>query len=98
MAEETAGRSYGGKWKKWLLIYLAIAVVAYVVVYFVFIRDTGASGSGGTGGTGGGDGGGTQGGGYFVLAPLVGQALAYVRARFASLRDRAGRTVRPARV
>ncbi len=76
MAEEAAGR-YRGRWKKWLVIYLAVAVVAYVVIYFVFIRDTGASG--GSGGTGGNSG--TNGGGYFILAPLGGQALGYLRAR-----------------
>ena len=52
MADEGAG--YRGRWKKWLAIYAAIAVVLYLVIYFVFIRDSGGSGGGG--------------GGYFVLA------------------------------
>lgn len=65
--EERSG--YGGKWKKWLLIYLAIAVVAYAIIYFVFIRDSGAYGGGGSGSSGGGTGG-------YWLVPIMLQAQA----------------------
>ena len=58
MAQDQA-RSYKGRWKKWLLLYLAIGVIAYVIVYFVFFHNGG--GSGGSGG----------GGGYFVIPLLL---------------------------
>ncbi|MEK9167174.1 MAG: hypothetical protein AAB613_00290 [Patescibacteria group bacterium] len=45
---EPAGQpsgSYGqkGGWKKWLLIYVVIAVVVYGIIYYFFMRDTGSS-------------------------------------------------------
>jgi hypothetical protein len=58
MAERTERRSgYGGRWKKWLLIYLAIGAVAYLIIYLVFFH------------SGGGYGGGGGGGGYALLVP-----------------------------
>jgi len=61
MAEQGTDQKagYRGRWKKWLLIYLAIGAVAYAIIYFVFLHHSG----GGSGGGGGG------GGGYFLLAP-----------------------------
>ena len=64
MAESSG---YGGTWKKWLVVYLAVAVVAYLVIYLVFLRD-----SGGAGGTGGGDGN----SGYVLLPVMFVQGLA----------------------
>ena len=52
---------YGGTWKKWLVVYLVIAVVAYLVIYLVFLRDSG--GGGGPGGDGG--------GGPYALLPVM---------------------------
>ena len=63
--EQDQKQGYGGRWKKWLLIYLGAAVVIYAIVYFVFFYHSG--GYGGGGGTGGG---GTGGGGYWVFALL----------------------------
>lgn len=42
----TEGRSpgYGSRWKKWLLIYVAVGVVAYLVVYLVFFHHGGGVG------------------------------------------------------
>jgi hypothetical protein len=61
MAEQSTDQKagYRGRWKKWLLIYLAIGAVAYAIIYFVFLHHSG-------GGSGGG------GGGYFLLAPPMG--------------------------
>ena len=50
MAEESSG--YRGRWKKWVLIYLAVAIVIYAIIYFVFLHKSGGS---------------SGGGGYFVL-------------------------------
>ena len=63
MAEQRTERrgGYGSKWKKWLLIYLAVGAVVYAIIYFVFLNHGG--------GYGGGSGGGGGGGGYFLLAP-----------------------------
>jgi len=38
-----SGGGYGrkGGWKKWLLIYVVIAVVVYGIIYFFFMRDAG---------------------------------------------------------
>ena len=59
MAEQhTEQRGYRGRWKKWLLIYLAIGVIVYLVVYFVFIHSSGGYGGGG-------------GGGYGILVPSL---------------------------
>jgi len=63
MAEQRAG--YRGRWKKWLLLYVAIGAIVYLVVYFVFIHGSGGYGGGGGGGTGGG------GGGYGILVPSL---------------------------
>lgn len=40
---------YGRNWKKWLGIYLAVAVVAYLVVFLVFFSHGGGGGGGGFG-------------------------------------------------
>ena len=39
MAETEAG--YLRKWKKWLAIYLAVAVVVYLIVFLVFFNHGG---------------------------------------------------------
>lgn len=44
-SQETSKKGYGSKWKRYVVIYLLIAVVVYAVIYFAFIRD--ASGGGG---------------------------------------------------
>lgn len=44
MAQTEAG--YRRKWKKWLTIYLAIAVVAYLIVFLVFFSHGGGGGAG----------------------------------------------------
>jgi len=40
------GRSagYGSRWKKWVLIYVAVGAVAYLVVYLVFLHHGGGAG------------------------------------------------------
>jgi len=43
MAESTG---YGGKWKRWLAIYLAIGVVVYLAVYLLFFANGGGGGRG----------------------------------------------------
>ena len=35
---------YGSKWKKWLGIYVAVALVAYLVIYLVFFHHGGGGG------------------------------------------------------
>ncbi len=45
--QETPKKGYGSKWKRYLVIYLLIAVVAYAVIYFAFIRDASGGGNGG---------------------------------------------------
>lgn len=42
MAHSEAG--YRRKWKKWLAIYLAVAVVAYLIVYLAFFSHGGGGG------------------------------------------------------
>ena len=37
-------RGYGGKWKKWLLIYLVIGAVVYAIIYFAFLNGSGGYG------------------------------------------------------
>jgi hypothetical protein len=64
-AEQKAG--YRGRWKKWLLLYLAIGAIVYLVVYFVFFHGGGGYGGGGSGGDGGGGGGGR----YTLLVPSL---------------------------
>jgi hypothetical protein len=64
--EQDQRQGYGGRWKRWLLIYLGAAVVIYAIVYFAFFYHSGGYGGGGGGG------GGTGGGGYWVLALLGG--------------------------
>jgi preprotein translocase subunit SecG len=64
-------RGYGSKWKKWLLIYLAVGAVVYAIIYFVFLSHGGGYGGGGSGGGGG---------GYFLLAPSM-SLLARMRRR-----------------
>ncbi len=42
MAEgKGSGSGYGSRWKKWLLVYVAVGAVAYVVVYLVFFHHGG---------------------------------------------------------
>jgi hypothetical protein len=36
MAQSDSG--YGGRWKKWLAIYLAVGAVAYLAVYALFFH------------------------------------------------------------
>jgi hypothetical protein len=38
------GFGYGGRWKKWLAIYLAVAGVAYLGVYLMFFHHAGGGG------------------------------------------------------
>ena len=42
-----AQEGYGSRWKKWLLVYVAVAIVAYVVIYFAFFHHSSGSGGGG---------------------------------------------------
>jgi hypothetical protein len=41
MAQSTG---YGGKWKRWLAIYLAIGAVVYVLLYLLFFANGGGRG------------------------------------------------------
>ena len=68
-------RGYGGKWKKWLAIYVAVGAVVYAIIYFAFLRHSGGYGGGGGGGSGGG------GGGGYSLIPLPLFTLRYVMDR-----------------
>jgi hypothetical protein len=45
MSERSGG--YGSRWKKWVLVYVAVGIVLYAVVYFVFIHQGSSGGSGG---------------------------------------------------
>lgn len=45
MAQTEAG--YSRKWKKWVAIYLAIAVVVYLIAFLVFFNHGGGGGGGG---------------------------------------------------
>jgi len=38
--------AYGGRWRRWLAIYLAVAAVAYVAVYLFFFHHGGAGAGG----------------------------------------------------
>jgi hypothetical protein len=68
MAEAEQKTGYRGRWKKWLLLYVAIGAIVYVVVYFVFLHGGGGGyGGGGSGGSSGGGGG----GGYTILIPSL---------------------------
>jgi hypothetical protein len=40
MSEQKPG-GYGTNWRKWLLIYLVVGVVAYLLIYFLFFSDGG---------------------------------------------------------
>ena len=42
-----AQEGYGSRWKKWLLVYVGVAIVAYAVIYFAFFHHSGGSGGGG---------------------------------------------------
>jgi len=42
MAQDESG--YGGRWKKWLAIYLAVGAVAYLGVYLLFFHHGGGGG------------------------------------------------------
>jgi hypothetical protein len=37
--EEKRKSGYGSRWKRWLLIYLAVGAVAYLIIYLVFFSD-----------------------------------------------------------
>jgi hypothetical protein len=39
MEEKKSG--YGSKWKRWVLIYLAVGAVAYLIIYLAFFRGGG---------------------------------------------------------
>jgi hypothetical protein len=39
--EEQPKKGYGGNWKKWLAIYLAVGGIAYLIIYLVFFSDGG---------------------------------------------------------
>ncbi len=41
-----AQQGYGSRWRRWLLIYAGIAVVAYAVIYFAFFQHGGSGGGG----------------------------------------------------
>ena len=79
MEQKQEQGGYGGRWKKWLLIYAVAGAIVYLVIYLVFLRDSGYGGGGGGGGTGGGGGGR---GGYFLLAlPVASAAWQTIRSR-----------------
>jgi hypothetical protein len=42
MSQKASG--YAGRWKRWLTIYLGVAVVAYVAVYLLFFHHGGGAG------------------------------------------------------
>ncbi len=42
MADRSTG--YGGRWKKWLAIYVAVGAVAYLIAYLVFFHHSGGGG------------------------------------------------------
>ena len=44
MATEDRSSGYRGRWKKWLLIYLAVGAVVYAIVYFAFFSGGGGGG------------------------------------------------------
>jgi hypothetical protein len=54
-----AQQGYGSRWRRWLLIYAGIAIVAYAVIYFAFFHS----------------GGGSCGGGLYLLGALPGVEL-----------------------
>jgi hypothetical protein len=56
--KQQQGSRYGSRWKKWLLVYIAIAAIAYFVIYLVFFHHGGGGGGGG-------------GGGYLILPLLL---------------------------
>jgi len=69
-----AQQGYGSRWKKWLLVYVGVAIVAYAVIYFAFFHH-GGSGSGG--------------GGLYLLGALPGvELLAERTSRRRSIRER----------
>src|SRR5207247_7199680 len=42
--KQQQGSRYGSRWKKWLLVYVAIAAIAYLVIYLVFFHHGGGYG------------------------------------------------------
>lgn len=44
MSESSGKRSYGRNWKKWLVIYLAAAVVVYGLIYLILQSGGGPGG------------------------------------------------------
>ena len=41
-----AQQGYGSGWRKWLLVYVGVALVAYAVIYFAFFHHSGSGGGG----------------------------------------------------
>ena len=41
-----AQQGYGSRWKRWLLVYVGVALVAYAVIYFAFFHHGGSGGGG----------------------------------------------------
>lgn len=39
MEEKKKKSGYGSRWKRWVLIYLAVGAVAYLIIYLVFFSD-----------------------------------------------------------
>ena len=80
MEQKQEQGGYGGKWKKWLLIYAVAGAIVYLVIYLVFLRDIRlwrGRWRSRHGGAGGGR------GGYFLLTlPVVSTARDNIRARF----------------
>jgi hypothetical protein len=45
MPEQTPQKSgYGSRWKKYVLIYILVAIVAYGVIWYLFFRGGGGNG------------------------------------------------------
>jgi hypothetical protein len=44
MADRTSG--YGGRWKRWLAIYLVVGIAAYAAIYLLFMHHGGGSAGG----------------------------------------------------
>ena len=44
--KQQQGSRYGSRWKKWLLVYIVIAAIAYLVIYLVFFHHGGGGGGG----------------------------------------------------
>ena len=42
--QPSGGYAQKGGWKKWVVIYVVVAVVIYGAIYYFFMRDTGSTG------------------------------------------------------